>query len=162
MSGQDEFEYASARAPFGRTLDVGAAHNSASRLKILCGSYTGVDMQEHSNVDIVHDMEQPLDVLPFDDVICLSTLEHCRKVWLVAENIERLIKPGGRLILSVPWAWRVHNYPSDYWRISPEGIKFLFPNIEFGPITNSRKLPWDRHPTKRTMLFATGTKRPVC
>ena len=34
------------------------------------------------------------------------------------------------MFLSVPWVWRFHGYPSDYWRFSPEALKFLFPGFK--------------------------------
>ena len=35
------------------------------------------------------------------------------------------------MIVCVPFAWKFHGYPSDYWRFTHEGIKQLFPNIDF-------------------------------
>ena len=33
--------------------------------------------------------------------------------------------------LSVPFAWKFHGYPSDYWRFTREGVLKLFPGIVF-------------------------------
>jgi len=43
----------------------------------------------------------------------------------------RLLKPGGKVVLSVPFAWKFHGYPSDYWRFTREGVKKLFPRIDW-------------------------------
>ena len=58
-------------------------------------------------------------------------MEHCDQPFLMAENMTRLLKPGGRIVLSVPFAWKFHGYPSDYWRFTAEGIKKLFPGIDW-------------------------------
>jgi hypothetical protein len=41
------------------------------------------------------------------------------------------LKPGGKICISAPFAWKFHGYPSDYWRFTHEGIKILFPEIQF-------------------------------
>ena len=35
---------------------------------------------------------------------------------------------------SVPFVWRIHAYPSDYWRFTKEGVKLLFPRIRFSAL----------------------------
>jgi hypothetical protein len=35
------------------------------------------------------------------------------------------------LYLSVPFAWKFHGYPSDYWRFTHAGVKKLFPQLVF-------------------------------
>lgn len=37
----------------------------------------------------------------------------------------------GVVFISVPFCWKIHGYPSDYWRFTPEAIKVLFPEIKF-------------------------------
>jgi len=62
----------------------------------------------------------------FDMIICCSVLEHVEKPWEMAQNITRLIKPNGRVYMSVPWVWKYHAYPDDYFRFSWRGIESLF------------------------------------
>lgn len=91
----------------------------------------GVDMIAGPGVDLVHDMETPLpkSAGTFAHVECFSVLEHSKRPWLLAGNIERVLENGGTLWVSVPWMWRFHGYPSDYFRFTTEGIKVLFPGI---------------------------------
>ena len=49
----------------------------------------------------------------------------------MADRITRLLGPGGKVCISVPFAWKFHAYPSDYWRFTHEGIKLLFPGLSF-------------------------------
>lgn len=102
--------------------------------------WTGIDMQAGRGVDVVHDLTAgPLITEIFDvpalsryaTVFLLSVLEHVDKPWKLAENIEHMLFPGGVLFVSVPWCWRYHAHPHDYWRMSPDAVKSLFPSLEF-------------------------------
>lgn len=95
---------------------------------------TGIDMLPGEGVDIVQDLEHPLPIgqlLSFDHVECMSVLEHCERPWLVAANIERMMRSGASIFISVPFMWRVHAYPSDYWRITPRALGVLFPGVRW-------------------------------
>lgn len=103
----------------------------------------GVDMSPGEGVDLIHDMENPLpdSIGKFDHVDCVSVLEHCARPWLMAETIQNAMKPGATLFLSAPFCWRVHGYPSDYYRYTIEAFSVLFPNIKWktrGYLTNSK------------------------
>ena len=90
-----------------------------------------VDMLPGDGVDLVHDLEEPLDQGKFNHVDCCSVLEHVRRPWLFAENIQNVLEPSGTILVSVPFVWRMHAYPSDYWRMTPEAMPALFPEIEW-------------------------------
>ena len=45
--------------------------------------------------------------------------------------VSRVIRPGGLLYLSVPWVWRYHPYPDDYFRFSHRGVISLFEQFEW-------------------------------
>lgn len=96
----------------------------------------GVDMLEGEGVDRVLDLEAELpdDLGQFDHVECLSVLEHSRRPWLLAANLERLMAPGASLFLAVPFVWRLHAYPDDFWRMTPSAVRLLFPNIEWSAL----------------------------
>lgn len=100
----------------------------------------GCDLFEGDGVDRVMDLTSwgdcyqltlELGKAPFDHIDCVSVMEHCERPWKMAENIEYLLKPGGTFFISVPFVWRIHAYPSDFFRYTPEGIKSLFPEIEW-------------------------------
>ena len=98
-------------------------------------SYVGIDMEEGAGVDRVINLAEGIGDLPegvFQLVVCCSVLEHVDRPWKMAENITRLTAPGGKLYMSVPWVWRYHAYPDDYFRFSFRGVKALFPDFEWG------------------------------
>jgi SAM-dependent methyltransferase len=99
-------------------------------------------MQTGTNVDVVLDLTTGTGDLSenyFDLIICCSVLEHVRQPWIMAENLTKLLKPGGHLFMSVPWIWRYHAYPDDYYRFSPSAIKALFPGISWGKFHSSTR-----------------------
>ena len=55
----------------------------------------------------------------------IVTLEHVREPRRVVEEIARVLKPGGRLLLVVPQEWEVHQAPHDYFRYTRYGLRYL-------------------------------------
>ncbi len=88
----------------------------------------------------------------FAHVECLSVLEHSRRPWLMAANIERLMMPGATLDLSAPFAWSLHAYPSDYYRFSTEGVRALFGAIEWQALLYAHECLVDGGKTPRKAL----------
>jgi len=126
------------RGPF---LEIGAKdYGSTVNLRAMFPgeTYVGIDMAEGKGVDLTLDLTRPFEEIDaalagrrFGTVFCLSVMEHCAQPFLMADNITRLLAPGGMLYVSVPYAWKFHGYPSDYWRFTPEGVKKLFPGLAF-------------------------------
>ena len=86
-------------------------------------------------LDLAEDFSLVSHHLPntFATIFCLSVLEHCHQPFRMAENIQRLLAPGGTLYVSVPFVWEIHSFPADYWRFTPEAICLLFAGIDFSP-----------------------------
>ena len=127
-----QFEREYVKPKEGRTLIVGSRvyHDKEDR-RLRYSNVVGVDMLSGPGVDRVLDLEEglPGDLGLFDHVECMSVLEHSRRPWLLAANVEQLMAPGATIFVSVPFMWRIHAYPSDYFRLTPEGVKVLFPEI---------------------------------
>lgn len=133
-SSLDEFERIHVKPNPGRTLIVGSqVYGGKEDRRLRYADSVGMDMLEGPGVDLVIDLEEPLrDGLgQFDHVECMSVLEHSRRPWLLAANVERLMKPGATLFFSIPFIWRFHGYPNDHWRMTPEALLHVFPNIEW-------------------------------
>lgn len=128
------FERKFVRARPGRTLIVGSrVYEGKEDRRRRFKDVLGVDMLAGPGVDRVIDLEErlPRDLGKFDHIECMSVLEHSRRPWLLAANLERLMKPAATLFLTVPFVWRVHGYPDDYFRFTPHGIASLFPKIRW-------------------------------
>lgn len=118
----------------GRTLVVGSkCYGEKLDRRTLYPDALGLDLFEGEGVDFVHDLETPLPRRRgrFAHVDCVSVLEHVQRPWLMAANIERAMVRNATLLVSVPFVWRVHAYPSDFWRMTAEALGVLFPAIEW-------------------------------
>ncbi len=60
-----------------------------------------------------------------DVVICTSVLEHVEDPLAVLREIFRVLRPGGRVIGSVPFGHNLHMEPFDFFRISEYGLRSL-------------------------------------
>ncbi|NQU20962.1 MAG: hypothetical protein HQ567_06730 [Candidatus Nealsonbacteria bacterium] len=143
-ANQLQFVEQHAKGLHGPYLEVGAKdYGSTQDLQRLFAEedeYVRVDMADGPGVDEVLDLTLPLDQIDarlagrrFGTIFCLSVLEHCRAPFAMAENLTQLLRPAGQICLSVPFAWKFHGYPSDYWRFTAEGVKVLFPRLAFDP-----------------------------
>jgi len=89
-------------------------------------SFVGIDIRSGPGVDRVADVEaMPFADHSFGTVIAMSAFEHVRKFWKGFEEVRRVLRPDGVLLVSIPFNVRVHNYPNDYWRFTPEALEVM-------------------------------------
>ena len=53
-------------------------------------------------------------------------MEHLHSPNLAISNIKSLLNHGGKIILSVPFIFPIHERPYDYYRFTKYGFEFLF------------------------------------
>src|SRR6516225_3813820 len=88
--------------------------------------YLGVDIATGPGVDFVADVEAlPQADASVGTVIAMNTLEHVPRFWRAFDEIYRVLRPDGALLLSCPFYFHIHSYPSDYWRFSPQALTIL-------------------------------------
>ncbi len=88
--------------------------------------YVGCDLRAGPGVDRVLDLHRiALADGTVGTVLLLDTLEHVQFFWLALEEVRRVLKPGGLLVLSSVMDFPIHDYPADYWRFTPEGFRTL-------------------------------------
>jgi SAM-dependent methyltransferase len=127
----------------GPVLEVGSRDygNTTSFRDVFAGEeYIGIDLSPGKDVDRVLDLAAGTGELAhghFALAICCSVLEHVRRPWDMAANLTRLLRPGGALYVAVPWVWRYHPYPDDYFRFSWRGIAEIFPGITWARMAYS-------------------------
>lgn len=129
----DDFQRLHVRPTPGRTLIVGSQiYAGKEDRRKRYPDAVGVDMLEGPGVDVVVDLEGPIpDDWAFSHIECMSVLEHSRRPWLLAANLQAMLEEGGTIYVAVPLMWRFHGYPSDYWRFTFQGIEALFPDIHW-------------------------------
>lgn len=116
----------------GRTLIVGSKlYEGHTDRRAAFSDAIGVDMLPGAGVDVVANLEEPLPngLGNFDHIECCSVLEHARRPWKLAANLQRMLNPLGSLLISAPMVWRIHGYPDDYFRFTPNGVRSLFDRV---------------------------------
>ena len=90
-------------------------------------TYTGCDLEPGDNVDLVQLGEYRIreEAGLYDVVISGQCLEHVRHPWLLAQEMARMLNPGGWAFWTASWNWHYHPHPIDCWRILPDGMKAL-------------------------------------
>jgi SAM-dependent methyltransferase len=128
--------------PLGRwNLYIGGAGNSVP-------GYVNVDLFGVPGVDVVADAAR----LPFRDgvftaVECDAVLEHVPDPRAVVGEIWRVTVEGGHVHMVTPFCHPFHEYPRDYQRFTPDGLRELargFEVIETG---------WRTGPTATLLVF---------
>lgn len=118
-----------------RVLEVGSLNINGSARSVFQEAdteYIGIDQIEGRDVDIVdnaYDLEMifPTKDFWFDLVICCETLEHDPYFWITIEQMKKVLKPGGWLIITTPGIkLQKHDYPEDYYRFFGETYKTVF------------------------------------
>jgi SAM-dependent methyltransferase len=62
----------------------------------------------------------------YDTILCCEVLEHLERPEAALRELHRVLRPTGRLILSVPFLSRLHEEPHDYFRFTEYGLRELF------------------------------------
>ncbi|MDP2946748.1 MAG: methyltransferase domain-containing protein [Nanoarchaeota archaeon] len=73
--------------------------------------------------------------LPFENnlvdfVICNAVLEHVKEPRKIVNEIYRVLKPGGRMYVDIPFIYPFHAAPSDYNRMTLVGFEHLCEDFE--------------------------------
>lgn len=85
--------------------------------EITCIDWPG-SVHKSDHVDIYADLNCPTGIAPssFDTIISSSVLEHIWKHDIFWDEMVRTTRPGGHIILSVPFVYWLHEEPHDYFR----------------------------------------------
>ncbi|MEU4605929.1 class I SAM-dependent methyltransferase [Kribbella sp. NPDC023972] len=107
----------------GAVLEVGGGHGAIHAMfEPAAIEYTPTDVPQ---VD-VHDL--PYESSSFDYVICDQVIEHVRNPFVAVNEMHRVLKPGGWLLLATCFHVPVHkraDNPTDYWRFTTDGLREL-------------------------------------
>jgi SAM-dependent methyltransferase len=89
-------------------------------------TYVGIDFRAGPGVDCLASVEAlPQATASAGTVIAVSTFEHVRRFWLGFEEVYRVLRPDGVLVVACPFYFHQHGYPSDYWRFTPQALEVL-------------------------------------
>jgi SAM-dependent methyltransferase len=119
--------------PGAKALDVGCGRQPFRSLLESRGfGYTGLDTQQNADGSVAFvapiDGELPAalrDSGPFEFILCTEVLEHVAD-WAAAwRNLVDLLAPGGRLLITCPFVYPLHEEPFDFWRPTAHALRFF-------------------------------------
>ena len=148
----------------GFTLEIGAAgeqypdlYERGVRLNI-----APVDADVHADAHAL-----PFADASFDNVVAIETLEHLRDPQRAIREITRVLRAGGRVLVTTRFCYPVHDAPHDYFRFTRFGLEELFSGYDVGRLEEidsaaetwlilANRLAYDRdvHPVVRAVIFA--------
>jgi hypothetical protein len=118
----------------GKMLEIGGSVGSNVQKEFIFLEYHNFDINNNPIIPtIIGDItkyNKSISDGSYDFIYSRFTLEHVENPWLAAIEISRIVKRGGLICIIVPWSWRFHPVPNDYWRFSPEGLKILFKEFQ--------------------------------
>jgi SAM-dependent methyltransferase len=110
-----------------RVADIGCGEQPLRpEIERLGGTYTGIDMTQNAagNVDVLAPIATiPLPADSFDLLLCTEVLEHVADTYGAFRELARLLRPGGRVILTTPFLYPLHEEPYDFVRLTPYQIQ---------------------------------------
>ena len=113
----------------GRILDIGCADRWIERRLPHGSDYIGLDYlatgkyMYGARPDLFADASQlPLADASVDTVVILEVMEHLRRPREALQEIARVLRPQGCLLLTMPFLYPVHDAPHDYQRLTLHGL----------------------------------------
>lgn len=96
--------------------------------------YVSYDIEARvESVDFIGDVEDMRAVADrtADVILCSEVLEHVPHPHVALAEFARIVRPGGVLVVTVPFLARLHEEPHDYFRYTRHGLRRLFDDAGF-------------------------------
>jgi SAM-dependent methyltransferase len=117
-----------------RVLDVGAGDRPYAHLfpdAVAFDTPGNAHADLHGTIDAI-----PVGDASFDVVLCLQVLEHVPDPAAAVRELRRVVRSGGRVLLSTHGVYPFHPNPDDLWRWTQQGLERLFlTNAEWTSVT---------------------------
>lgn len=110
-----------------RVLDVGCGDRPYEELLRGAAEIVGFDVPGNPHADLHGSIDAiPAGDASFDVVLCLQVLEHVPDPAAAVRELRRVVRPGGRVLLSTHGVYPFHPNPDDLWRWTHTGLERLF------------------------------------
>ncbi len=115
-----------------KVLDAGAGPCPYKPFFSHC-TYEATDFTDpHHILDFVCSLDSiPKKASSYDVVLLTEVLEHVEYPQKVIDELHRILKKGGKLILTTPQEWMVHQKPHNYYYFTLYGLHSLLKNAGF-------------------------------
>jgi SAM-dependent methyltransferase len=126
-------------------LDFGCGSKPYHHLFAHTTAYTGVDFEgggnpyEKTRVDLYYNGKSlPFEANHFDSILATEVFEHLFNLDEILQELKRVLKPGGKMMLTCPFLWPEHEQPWDFARYSSFGIKALLERHGFETVVQEK------------------------
>jgi SAM-dependent methyltransferase len=129
----------------GKVLDVGCGRKPYRKI-FSCKEYIGLEIdtpetRRRGSADIFYDGKTiPVDSCSFDCIFMSQVFEHMFNPESVLQELWRVLRSEGYLLLTVPFIWDEHEQPFDYARYTSFGIIHILKKNGFRVIENKKTL----------------------
>jgi SAM-dependent methyltransferase len=122
----------------GRLLDVGCGDKPYEDIfRPYVTEYVGVEYAatfdataasgRSSKPDVYYDGKTlPFEAKSFDTVLSIQVLEHTPSPQQILNEIGRVVRDDGIVVVCAPFSFRLHEEPNDYFRYTPHGLRTMF------------------------------------
>jgi SAM-dependent methyltransferase len=127
---------AAALGPEARVVEIGTKQSIEGRPthsmhlfpNVARANYLMADVETGADVDMIADLHKlPPDWTGrFDALVAVAVFEHLERPWIAAQEVARVLKPGGFVYVSTHQTFPLHGYPSDFFRFSKEALALIF------------------------------------
>jgi SAM-dependent methyltransferase len=91
-------------------VDWGGSPHATVHLDVTCNLNETLPFSDHS----------------FDTILLSDVLEHIAEPQLLVCEISRILNPGGKLFLNIPFYYKIHESPHDYFRYTEYALRKFF------------------------------------
>jgi SAM-dependent methyltransferase len=85
--------------------------------------FFGTDLRVGHGVDMRGDIEGlPFQPNSIGTLFCFDTIEHVWDVHAAFREVARVLKKDGVAVITSVFNFKIHNYPHDFWRFTPEAL----------------------------------------
>ncbi|MCR4321040.1 MAG: class I SAM-dependent methyltransferase [Candidatus Brocadiaceae bacterium] len=137
--------FALAKYISGKTLDIGCGQKPYEKL-FNSSRYVGLEIETLENkknkrADCFYDGKTfPFRDDEFESVIVSEVFEHVFNPDDFLNEIHRVLKPGGTLLITVPFVWDEHEQPNDYARYTSFGLRHILEKSGFEVIEHRKSV----------------------
>jgi len=129
-------EFIGQRRKTRKLLDIGCGRNKIP-------GAVGIDKVPLPGVDVIHDLNSypyPFDDDSFDEIYAIHVIEHLDSIVRAMEEIHRLVKPDGKVIIVTPhysdyMSW---NDPTHKWHLSTYSFRYFREDYESSYYSKAR------------------------
>lgn len=121
----------------GRMLDFGCGSKPYKPL-LNVEEYVGVDIEneghshENEEIDVYYDGKTiPFEDNYFDSALTSEVFEHVFELPAMLKEINRVLKPGAKILITCPFVWKEHEVPNDFARYTEFAMRDMLTKAGF-------------------------------